>query len=189
MPNMTLEELIHKLNNAPKRYKIDPKKEVVVDAWVCSRSDYGYPPGTIIFECKNGNTKVHTEEDLLTEICVAYGGRCAEKVIFDHLSTGAQADIQHATYLITNMLTQYGMSKELGPINYQTQSTLLTGITTSPFVQDLIAKERIEISKKCEEETLQLLKDNKDKLEKLAAYLVDNESITGEELDALLKNN
>lgn len=64
MPNMTLKELIDKIQEIPDYYKIDPDKEVVTDAWIADANNKNYPPGSIIFQCESCNTKFATPEDV-----------------------------------------------------------------------------------------------------------------------------
>ena len=73
MANITLKELIEKLNKVASHYKIDPSKEVINDAWVADSRDREYPPGTILFECVERNAKIATPED--THILSIYPDR------------------------------------------------------------------------------------------------------------------
>jgi len=131
---------------------------------------------------------VLTKEDLLNKVCVSYGGRCAEKLIFNHYSTGASVDISQATSIIGSMIREYGMSDEIGPINVSPKIAVVSVLNESPYMLNLISSELVKIGKQCEEETFELLKANREKLDCLANYLIEHESITGEEMDALLKN-
>ena len=64
MPNMTLKELVEKLNKIPKYYGIETESEVVIDAWIAGANDRDYPPGTLVLQCEERNTKVKTPEDI-----------------------------------------------------------------------------------------------------------------------------
>ena len=64
MPNMTLKELVEKLNKVPTYYGVEVEKEVVTDAWIAGPNDRDYPPGTLILQCEERNTKVKTLEDI-----------------------------------------------------------------------------------------------------------------------------
>lgn len=134
------------------------------------------------------NKVILTEKELLDEVCVFYAGRCAEKIIFNNLSTGASSDIERATSLISSMIEKYGMSSEIGPINVAPKMAYLSIIEESSEMRNLVSKERIRIAKECEAKTMELLNANLDKLHKLANYLIEHESITGEEMIELLKD-
>ena len=66
MPNMTLKELIDRINSVPKHYGINPEEEVVVDAWIAGPNDKTFPPGSILFECVERNVKNAMPEDIHT---------------------------------------------------------------------------------------------------------------------------
>lgn len=129
-----------------------------------------------------------TEDELLNRICFSYGGRCAEKLIFNHLSTGAVTDIQGATSTISSMIQRYGMSQKIGPINVSPKIALLSVITESPEMRNLISEECSRIGKECEEKTMKILIEHRKELDALAEYLIEHESITGSEMEELLKN-
>ena len=129
-----------------------------------------------------------SKQKLLDRICIMYGGRCAERIVFDALSTGASSDIQAATSVISSMVQKYGMSDEIGPLNVSPKIALMAVLNESNEMRNLISHECIKIAKECEVRTMQILTDNRLMLDALANYLIENESISGEELDELLKS-
>lgn len=131
---------------------------------------------------------ITTKEELLNRVCFSYGGRCAEKLVFNHLSTGASSDIQSATSTILSMIQRYGMSDEIGPINVSPKIALLSVINESHDMRNLISKECARIAKECEGRTMQILTEHRKELEALANYLIEHESISGSEMEELLKN-
>lgn len=132
--------------------------------------------------------KILTKDDLMNEICTLYGGRCAEMIIFNHISTGASSDIRQASSIISNMIERYGMSDEIGPLNVSTKIAMLSVINESAEMRNLISNERLKISRECEKITLSLLTQHRSMLDTLANYLMEHESITGDEMEKLLKN-
>ena len=131
---------------------------------------------------------LQTADELLTELRTLVGGRAAEQVVFGVKTTGAANDIQRATNLARNMVTQYGMSQELGlmaPASVQHQ--YLEGQAYLDCSQDTAAKVDSEVQKllsRCYEEAKQLLTDNRALLDEIALYLLNKETITGDELMA-----
>ncbi len=131
---------------------------------------------------------LHTSEELLTELRTLVGGRAAEQVVFGVKTTGASNDIQRATTLARNMITQYGMSESLGlmaPASVQHQ--YLEGNAYLDCSQETSAQVDREVQKlldRCFEEAKQLLKDNRALLDEVAQLLLAKETITGDELMA-----
>ena len=131
---------------------------------------------------------LHTSEELLTELRTLVGGRAAEQVVFGVKTTGASNDIQRATTLARNMITQYGMSESLGlmaPASVQHQ--YLEGNAYLDCSQETSAQVDREVQKlldKCYEDAKQLLKDNRELLDEIAQLLLAKETITGDELMA-----
>ena len=131
---------------------------------------------------------LQTADELLTELRTLVGGRAAEQVVFGVKTTGAANDIQRATALARNMVTQYGMSQELGlmaPAAVQHQ--YLEGQAYLDCSQDTAAKVDAEVQKlldRCYEEAKQLLSDNRALLDEIASFLLTKETITGDELMA-----
>ena len=157
-------------------------KDSIIRVASATRGNYG----GITYNSVDEEKVILTKEDLINEICVIYAGRCAEKIIFNHLSTGASSDIQHATSIISNMVQNYGMSDEIGPLNVAPKVVLMAVLNESPDMLNLISKECIKIAKECEQRTIDLLNQHIDELHTLANYLIEHESITGNEIEELL---
>ena len=136
---------------------------------------------------------LHTSEELLTELRTLVGGRAAEQVVFGVKTTGAANDIQRATTLARNMITQYGMSESLGlmaPASVQHQ--YLEGNAYLDCSQETSAQVDREVQKlldRCFEEAKQILTDNRGLLDEIAQLLLAKETITGDELMAYVNAN
>ncbi|AWW72882.1 cell division protein FtsH [Erythrobacter sp. KY5] len=129
-------------------------------------------------------------------LAVAMGGRVAEEIIFGHdkVSSGASGDIQYATDLAKNMVTKWGMSDKLGPLQYEQQqegylgmgqsARTMAGAETNKLI-DAEIKELVEGGLK---RATDILTDQEDKLHLLAQALLEYETLTGEEIDALMKD-
>ena len=133
-----------------------------------------------------------TKDELVTELCSLLGGRAAEQVVFGTMTTGASNDIQRATSLARNMIAQYGMSEALGLMAPATvQHQYLEGnayLDCSQETSALVDREIQKLLNTCYEDVKQLLTDNRAKLDEIALYLLEKETITGEELMAFLKD-
>ncbi|MGH6873230.1 MAG: ATP-dependent zinc metalloprotease FtsH [Rhizomicrobium sp.] len=135
-------------------------------------------------------------QKLLSNICVAFGGRVAEELIFgyDHVTTGASSDIQQATRMARAMVTRYGLSDELGPIQYgENQEEVFLGHSVSrtqniseATAQKIDAEIR-RIVDECYGRAKQILTDRIKDLHILALGLLEYETLTGDEIIALLK--
>ena len=131
---------------------------------------------------------LHTVEELLTELRTLVGGRAAEQVVFGIKTTGAANDIQRATSLARNMITQYGMSDALGlmaPASVQHQ--YLEGnayLDCSQETSALVDREVQKLLDRCYTEAKQTLIDNRSLLDEVSLYLLNKETITGDELMA-----
>ncbi len=132
-----------------------------------------------------------TREDLLTEIRTLLGGRSAEELVFDTQTSGAANDIERATDLARKMVTLFGMSDSFGVMGLATvQNQYLDGGYGLNCAQDtaaVIDREVKELLEKCHREARQLLSDNRDMLDRVAGYLLKKETITGQEMMAILK--
>lgn len=129
---------------------------------------------------------LNTAEELNTELRVLVGGRAAEQVAFGVKTTGAANDIQRATALARNMITRYGMSRKLGLMSTVTEGSeyLETGsrIDCSPDTASLIDQEVQKLLDGCLQDAVRLLTENRALLDEIALYLLEKETITGEEL-------
>jgi cell division protease FtsH len=129
-------------------------------------------------------------------LSVAMGGRVAEEIIFGHdkVSSGASSDIQYATSLARNMVTQWGMSEKLGPLQYEEQSEGYLGMGAaqrtfrSGSTNELIDNEIKDLVEGAHKRATELLKTHEDQLHLLAQALLEYETLTGEEIKSLLEN-
>lgn len=141
-------------------------------------------------EDRNYMTKSH----LLNQVTMLLGGRMAEKIVLNEISTGAQNDLERATELVRKMITEYGMSDELGPLTFgrkQEQVFLGRDISRDRNYSEAVAysidKEARRIVDACYKEAEKLLKDHLDALHLIAETLMDKETIDAEEFGELLK--
>ena len=129
---------------------------------------------------------LNTLEELMTELRTLVGGRAAEEVVFGTKTTGASNDLQRATALARNMITQYGMSEELGLMTSATvQSQYLDGQAYLDCSQDTAARvdrETEKLLERCYQDAVRILTENRALLDEIALYLLTKETITGEEL-------
>ena len=128
---------------------------------------------------------LNSEEELRDMLVSLVGGRAAEEVVFGNVTTGAANDIERATAIARNMVTRFGMSKRFGLIGLATvESQYLEGRTAlncSDKTAADIDEEVMNILKESYEKALALLKENRDVMDKLAAFLIERETITGKE--------
>ena len=131
---------------------------------------------------------LHTREELLTELRTLVGGRAAESVVFGVKTTGAANDIQRATALARNMITQYGMSDKFGLMSTATvQHEYLDGQAYMDCSQDTAAMVDQEVQallSRCYEEAVAILQNHRALLDEISLYLLSKETITGDELMA-----
>ena len=139
-------------------------------------------------------TFTSTKDELLESICGLLGGRVAEEITFNEVTTGAHDDFKKATKIARSMVTEYGMSK-LGPMMLEEPSGnafLGRDYTKNRNVSDIVAHEIDEemrnIINECYERTKKLIKENKKLLELLANTLLEEETITKEQIDYLVEN-
>ncbi|MCI6232583.1 MAG: ATP-dependent zinc metalloprotease FtsH [Selenomonas sp.] len=132
-----------------------------------------------------------TKEELETKIATFTGGRAAEEVKFGQVSTGAANDIEQATKLARAMITRYGMSEEFDMVAMETVNNKYLGgdtsLTCSAATQQQIDKRVVELVKQQHDVAKQLLEDHRDKLDELAEYLYEKETISGQEFMKILK--
>ena len=134
------------------------------------------------------------QEDLIAQIAMLLGGRTAEKIQFDQFSAGAESDLKRATELARRMVTRWGMSEKLGPVNYSTsdeQPFLGREMTHehrifSEHTAQIIDEEIAAILNAAEDRAEQLLTDNRDKLDAIAQALLDREIIDNAEIEELI---
>lgn len=128
---------------------------------------------------------LNTEAELKAMLVGTLGGRAAEEIVFDTVTTGASNDIEKATDIAKSMVTQYGMSKKFGLIGLATvESRYLSGQATLNCAESTAAevdKEVMKILSDSYEEAKKLLSDNREVLDKIAEFLIEKETITGKE--------
>ena len=131
-----------------------------------------------------------SKEELENKIATYTGGRAAEEIVFDSISTGASNDIEQATKIARAMITQYGMSEDFGMVAMETVTNQYLGgdtsLACSSETQREIDKQVVELVKTQHEKARQILVDNRDKLDKLAEYLYEEETITGDKFMEIL---
>lgn len=128
---------------------------------------------------------LNTEAELHDMLVGLLGGRAAEELVFETVTTGASNDIEKATDIARSMVTQYGMSKRFGLMGLETvESRYLDGRTSlncSDVTAAAVDEEVMNILKACYEEAKDLLKENREVMDKIAAHLIEKETITGKE--------
>ena len=134
---------------------------------------------------------LNTEAELRDMLVGLVGGRAAEEVVFDTVTTGAANDIEKATDIARNMVTRYGMSRRFGLVGLATvESQYLEGRTAlncSDTTAAEIDKEVVEILKESYDKALKMLKENREIMDKLAEFLIEKETITGKEFMAIFR--
>jgi cell division protease FtsH len=139
---------------------------------------------------KEGNHYLMSKDELMAEIATLTGGRAAEEVEFGSISTGASNDIEKATKLARQMITRYGMSDEFGMVALENVTNQYLGgdstLACSPETQTKIDNEVVALVEKQHEKAVQILRENKSKLDEIAKYLYEKETITGEEFMNIL---
>ncbi len=131
-----------------------------------------------------------TKEELENKIATLTGGRAAEELVFNSITTGASNDIEQATKLARAMITRYGMTEEFDMVALETVNNQYLGgdasLACSADTQKEVDRKVVQTVRVQHERALKLLKDNRGKLEELAGYLYEKETITGEEFMTIL---
>jgi cell division protease FtsH len=137
-----------------------------------------------------------TKGKLLQDITVCLGGRIAESLAFDDVTTGAVQDIKQATEAARDMVTRYGFSEELGMINYDTSDDevfigrdIAHTKSFSEGTAEVIDKEVKKIISECHDRATEILQENRGILDRLADLLIEKERITREEFEVLFEQN
>ena len=142
-------------------------------------------------QVEEGNHYLMTKEELENKIATLTGGRAAEEIAVGAISTGASNDIEQATKLARAMITRYGMSDDFDMVALETVTNQYLGgdssLACSAETQTKIDTLVVQTVKQQHEKALNLLRENRDKLEALASYLYEKETITGEEFMELLQ--
>ena len=141
-------------------------------------------------QVEQGNHYLMTREELLDQIATYTGGRAAEEVKFGTISTGASNDIEQATKMARAMITRYGMSEDFDMVALETVTNQYLGGDASPAcsaeTQASIDRQVVALVKKQHEKAKNILTENRQKLDELASYLYEKETITGEEFMKIL---
>ena len=141
-------------------------------------------------QVEDGNHYLMSQSELENKIATLTGGRAAEELVFQSASTGASNDIEQATRLARAMITRYGMSRDFDMVALETvQNQYLGGdasLACSPATQQEIDRKVVELVRRQHEKARKMLEDNRDKLDQLAQFLYEKETITGEEFMQIL---
>ena len=142
-------------------------------------------------QVETGNHYLMTKEEIENKIATLTGGRAAEEVAIGSISSGASNDIERATKLARAMITRYGMSKDFGMVAMETVTNKYLGgdaaLACSPETQAEIDRQVVALIKKQHEKAAQILMDNREKLDELASFLYEKETITGVEFMSILE--
>lgn len=133
---------------------------------------------------------LYTREDLINHITTLCGGRAAEEVIFNEVSTGAANDIEKATETARSMITQYGMADEFGMVKFQDFGSRYMGDNGNMNCSEETRKEiddlMVKIVKSAQDNARQLIADNRDAMKELSEFLLEEETITGKQFMEIL---
>ena len=141
-------------------------------------------------QVEEGNHYLMSREEIENKIATFTGGRAAEDVVFGSVTTGASNDIEQATKLARAMLTRYGMSDEFGMVALETVTNQYLGgdtsLACSPETQAKIDQLVVDLVERQHQKALQILRDDRQKLDELARFLHEKETITGQEFMSIL---
>ena len=141
-------------------------------------------------QVEEGNHYLMTKEEIENKIATLTGGRAAEEVRFGVISTGASNDIEQATKLARAMVTRYGMSEDFDMVALETVSNQYLGgdasLACSAETQTQIDRRVVELVKTAHQKAIQILMENREKLDELSQYLYQKETITGDEFMKIL---
>ena len=141
-------------------------------------------------QVEEGNHVLMSKEEIENKIATFTGGRAAEEVVFGSVTTGASNDIEQATKLARAMITRYGMSDEFDMVALETVTNQYLGgdasLACSAETQTQIDRKVVELVKREHAKAVNILKENREKLDQLANYLYEKETITGEEFMKIL---
>ncbi|HEY8362243.1 MAG TPA: ATP-dependent zinc metalloprotease FtsH [Tissierellaceae bacterium] len=143
-------------------------------------------------QVEEGDRYLMTKEELENRIATLTGGRAAEEIVFGSITTGAANDIEKATKLARAMITRFGMSENFGMVALETVTNQYLGgetsLACSTETQTEIDRQVIGLVRKQYEKAKNILKENREKLDQLAKYLYEKETITGDEFMAILNS-
>ena len=142
-------------------------------------------------QVEEGNHYLMTQEEMENKIATLTGGRAAEETVFGSITTGASNDIEQATKLARAMITRYGMSKDFDMVALEAVTNQYLGgdasLACSADTQTEIDRQVVALVKQQHEKALKILADNRTKLDELASFLYEKETITGEQFMEILK--
>lgn len=142
-------------------------------------------------QVEEGNHYLMSQEELENKIATLTGGRAAEELVFRSSSTGASNDIEQATKLARSMITRYGMSSDFDMVALETVNNQYLGgdasLACSAETAAEIDKQVVALVKKQHEKASKILQENRQKLDEIAHYLYERETITGEEFMQILE--
>ena len=141
-------------------------------------------------QVEEGNHYLMTQEEMENKIATLTGGRAAEETVFGSITTGASNDIEQATKLARAMITRYGMSKDFDMVALEAVTNQYLGgdasLACSADTQTEIDRQVVALVKQQHEKALKILADNRTKLDELASFLYEKETITGEQFMEIL---
>ena len=141
-------------------------------------------------QVEEGNHYLMSKEEIENKIATFTGGRAAEEIVFGSVTTGASNDIEQATKLARAMITRYGMSKDFDMVALETVNNQYLGgdasLVCSAETQTKIDQQVVELVRKQHDKAAQILLENREKLDELAKFLYEKETITGEEFMGIL---
>ena len=141
-------------------------------------------------QVEEGNHNLMSKEEIENKIATLTGGRAAEEIVFHSITAGASNDIEQATRLARAMITRYGMSEAFDMVAMETQTNQYLGgdtsLSCSAQTQAEIDRKVVEVVKEQHEKARTIIRDNKRKLDELAQYLYERETITGDEFMKIL---
>ena len=139
-----------------------------------------------------GNHYLMTKEELENKVATLTGGRAAEEVVFGSVTTGASNDIEQATKVARSMITRYGMNENFDMVAMETVSNQYLGgdtsLACSAETQTQIDQQVVKLVKTQHEKARQILMENRKKLDELAQFLYEKETITGDEFMEILNS-
>lgn len=178
-------EIGHALVAAPQSHSAPVQKITIIPR---TSGALGYT-----MQVEQGDKYLMTKEEIENKIATFTGGRAAEEVVFNQITTGASNDIEQATKLARAMITRYGMSDEFDMVALETVTNQYLGgdasLACSADTQKEIDRQVTELVKKQHQKAKKLLLDNRDKLDELSNYLYEKETITGEEFMEILNRD
>ena len=141
-------------------------------------------------QVEDGDKYLMTKQEIENKIATFTGGRAAEEIVFNEITTGASNDIEQATKLARAMITRYGMSDEFDMVAMETVTNQYLGgdtsLSCSADTQKEIDRKVVELVRAQHEKARKILQENRAKMDELARFLYEKETITGEEFMQIL---